>query len=88
MMGTKRSDWVLVLDILTGIIHRAHPDDKSKGNYVTACNLRMAVTSRGRYIELLGDSEGGKGTVEPTCDECLLSTNFDFIDFEKLMDDK
>ena len=87
-MGTKRSDWVLILDIWTGIIHRAYPDDKSKNNYVTACNLRTTFTSPGRYIELTGNSEEGKGTVEPTCEECLLSTDFEFIDFEKLLDDK
>ena len=86
MSGTKKPDWVLVVDIITGITHLAHPDEKQKGCLVTACGLSEFYMGRGRYMRVEDKSDGYEGAGEPTCEECF--GEFEYGDtVRKILDD-
>ncbi len=88
IMGTTKKDWVMILDIFTGKIHCAHPDEKQKDRYVTACGLLADLTKRGRYMRITGDSDEGDETAEPTCDECFMEFDSPIGDVvRKVLDD-
>lgn len=70
MTETKKEDWVLVFDLFTGLHHYAHPDDKRKDYYVTACDISANIT--GRFVKLEGSSDDGDESAELTCEDYFL----------------
>jgi hypothetical protein len=71
MESMTRRDWILILEVSTGLTHLARPDEKQKDRYVTLCGLSGDLMKRGQFARIKGFSKEDEATAMPTCDSCL-----------------
>ncbi len=75
MRRTRKYGWVRILDLSTGMVHHAYPDDKHKDHYVTECGLLLTTTDSSRYTKLSGHFKEIDATIQPSCEECITRTS-------------
>jgi len=75
MRRMRKYGWVRILDLSTGVVHHAYPDDNHKDHYVTECGLLVTTRDSSLCTKLSGHFKEIDASIQPSCEECIARTS-------------